>query len=406
MALLIAPQQHDDKRVDTAKEDVAVRVLQIVPDLDSGGAERTTVDIAKALTEAGWGALVATRGGRLAHELRENGGELIRMDAASKNARTIFANAGRLARLIRERNISLIHARSRAPAWSALMASRRANIPFVTTYHGIYNAKGPLKRWYNSVMARGDVVIANSQWTADHIFANYSSRKKRVMVIPRGIDLAYFDPEKVTPERVVRLRSEWHVRPGERVILLPGRLSRWKGQLQFLEAIGLLLRAGRFPDRIRAVVAGDAQGRDRYVEELKLMIAREDLHGVAEISSHVEDMAAAYCAADIVVSASTEPEAFGRVPPEAAAMGRVVIATDHGGTRETVLPGQSGLLVKPGSASALADGLYDLLARRPEELSRMGANGRVHIARNFSLERMCAETLAVYRSLIPGAAKA
>ena len=406
MALLIAPQQSDDNRTDTAKEDTALRVLQILPDLDSGGAERTTVDIAKALTAAGWGALVASRGGRLAHELKSNGGELVRIDAASKNVRTIFANAGRLARLIRERNISLIHARSRAPAWSALMASRRANIPFVTTYHGIYNAKGPLKRWYNSVMTRGDVVIANSQWTAEHIRAMYPSRKKQLVVIPRGIDLAYFDPEKVTPERVARLRGEWHVRPSERVILLPGRLSRWKGQAILLEALGLLVRAGRLPGGIRAVIAGDAQGRDRYAEELNAMIASQDLHGVAQVSSHIEDMAAAYCAADIVVSASSEPEAFGRVPPEAAAMGRVVIATDHGGTRETVLPGQSGLLVKPGNAAALADALQDLLARRPEELSRMGANGRVHIARNFSLERMCTETLAVYRSLIPGAAKA
>src|SRR5262249_42267474 len=201
------------------------RVLQILPDLDSGGAERTTVDIAKALTAAGWGALVASRGGRFAHELKSNGGELIRMDAASKDIRTIFANAGRLARLIRERKISLIHARSRAPAWSALMASRRANVPFVTTYHGIYSASGPLKRWYNSVMAGGDIVIANSQWTADHIRATYPSRKKRVLVIPRGIDLAYFDPETVASERVAKLKSEWHIRPGERVIFLPGRLS-------------------------------------------------------------------------------------------------------------------------------------------------------------------------------------
>ncbi len=406
MAVLIAPQQSEDRPADTAKKAAAPSILQVVPDLDAGGAERTTVDIAKALTAAGWSALVASRGGRLAHELRENGGELIRMDAASKDLRTIFANAGRFARLIRERNISLIHARSRAPAWSALMASRRANIPLVTTYHGIYTANGPLKRWYNSVMVRGDIVIANSQWTAEHIRAAYPSRGKRVLVIPRGIDLSYFDPEKVAPERAVKLRGDWRVRPGERVILLPGRLSRWKGQLVFLQALGLLQRAGRLPEGVRAVIAGDAQGRDRYVQELQAMIAREDLHGVAEISSHIDDMAAAYSAADIVVSASTEPEAFGRVPPEAAAMGRVVIATDHGGARETVLPGQSGILVKPGNATSLADALYDLLARRPEELTRMGANGRVHIGRNFSLERMCAETLAVYRRLIPAAAKA
>jgi glycosyltransferase involved in cell wall biosynthesis len=387
-----------------AAEPAVPAILQIVPALDTGGAERTTIDIARALKETGWTALVATRGGRLAAELNEAGGELIRMRVDSKNPRAIWANAAELARLIRERNISLIHARSRAPAWSALFAARRCHIPFVTTYHGIYRAKGPLKRWYNSVMAKGDVVIANSQWTANHVRATYAP--KRLVTIPRGIDLAHFDPAKVDADRVAALRARWHVQENERLVLLPGRLSRWKGQLVLLGAVGLLQKNDRLPDGVRVVIGGDAQKRDLYREELKEAVTRHELHGVASIEEHIEDMPAAYCAADIVVSASTDPEAFGRVPPEAGAMGKPVIATDHGGARETVLNGETGLLVAPGNVSALADALADLLARPKEELSAMGAKGRAHIVQNFSLDRMCAETLAVYRELLQDAPKA
>lgn len=373
-------------------------ILQIVPALDTGGAERTTIDIARALKETGWTALVATRGGRLAPELADAGGELVRMRVDSKNPRTIWSNAAELVRLIRERNISLLHARSRAPAWSALLAARRCRIPFVTTYHGIYRAKGPLKRWYNSVMAKGDVVIANSQWTAAHVREIYAP--KRLVTIPRGIDLKHFDPAKVDADRVAALRGRWHVPENERLVLLPGRLSRWKGQLILLGAVAQLQKTDRLPRGVRVVIGGDAQKRDLYREELKEAVTRYELDGVASIEDHIEDMPAAYCAADIVVSASTDPEAFGRVPPEASAMGKPVIATDHGGARETVLDGETGLLVPPGNVGALADALADLLTRPREELAAMGAKGRDHIVQNFSLERMCAETLAIYRELL------
>jgi glycosyltransferase involved in cell wall biosynthesis len=387
-----------------AAEPAVPTILQIVPALDTGGAERTTIDIARALKAAGWTALVATRGGRLAPELQEAGGELIRMKADSKNPRTIWANAAELVRLIRERNISLLHARSRAPAWSAYLAARRSGIPFVTTYHGIYNARGPFKRWYNSVMARGDVVIANSQWTAEHVRASYAP--KRLVTIPRGIDLKYFDPAKVDAYRVTALRARWHVQGNERLVLLPGRLSRWKGQLVLLGAIAMLQKTDRLPRGVRVVIGGDAQKRGLYREELKEAVARYELHGVASVEDHIDDMPAAYSAADIVVSASTEPEAFGRVPPEAAAMGKPVIATDHGGARETLLNGETGVLVLPGNVTMLADALADLLARPKDQLAAMGAKGRAHIVQNFSLERMCSETLAVYRELLPDAPKA
>ena len=375
-------------------------ILQIVPSLDTGGAERTTIDIAKALVQSGFRALVVSEGGRLERELADAGGELIRLKVASKMPYRLFRNARALADIIVKENVLLVHARSRAPAWSGLVAAASTKSAGVTTYHGIYNAKGQLKRWYNSVMARGDAVIANSEWTARHILATYRFAPKRLTIIPRGLDLHAFDPRAVGPERILALRDSWRATQGMRVVLLPGRLTRWKGQLVFLSALARLRAEGRLPHTLRAVIAGDPQGRDSYTRELTAMIAREGLGDVVTMANHIADMPAAYLAADIVVSASTDPEAFGRVPPEAAAMGRPVIATDHGGARETVLAGASGLLVTPNSDKAMADALADLLGRTPAELAAMGEKGRAHIAANFTVERMCADTLGLYRTLM------
>ena len=377
-------------------------VLQVIPALSAGGAERSTVDIARALVQRGFRALVATQGGRMEHELVAAGAELIRMPVASKSPLRILRNARALARIIRTQNVVIIHARSRAPAWSALFAARRTGIPFVTTYHGVYNGRTRLKRYYNSIMAKGDAVIANSQWTANHILSVYRFQPKKLKVIPRGMDLDYFNPAKVEPERVKAMRDWWGAKDGERIVLLPGRLTRWKGQLVFVRAFAQLKREGRLPDRVRGVIAGDAQGRDAYMQEILATIAKEDVADTVVLATHIGDMPAAYLAADIVVSASTDPEAFGRVPPEAAAMGRPVIATDHGGARETVLSGESGLLVKPNSATALADALAELLAKTPKQLAAMGAAGRAHIEETYTVDRMCGETLALYGMLLGG----
>jgi glycosyltransferase involved in cell wall biosynthesis len=378
----------------------APAILQVIPELDAGGAERTTIDIAKALIASGYRALVATEGGRLERDLMLAGGELIRAKMASKKPHDIIINAAAIANIIRTQNVSVVHARSRAPAWSALIAARLTGAAFVTTYHGIYNGKGALKRRYNSVMARGDTVIANSEWTARHILATYRFQPKQLTIIPRGMDLGYFNPNSVSPERITTMRGWWLANDRERLILLPGRLTRWKGQLVFVRALARMKHEGHLPPDVRAVIAGALQGRSSYVSEIIGAIEENGLKEVVVMSDHVTDMAAAYLAADIVVSASTDPEAFGRIPPEAAAMGRPVIATDHGGARETVRSGETGLLVKPGSAAALAEGLRDLLARSPAELAAMGAKGRAHIEANFTVERMCADTLEVYRALI------
>lgn len=374
-------------------------ILQVIPGLDAGGAERTTIDMARALVCEDWRSLVASEGGRMEPLLASTGAELFRMPLNSKAPHKIFANARRLAKLIRTQNIKLIHARSRAPAWSALLAARRTGIPFVTTYHGIYNASNPFKRYYNSVMVRSDAVIANSQWTADHIVREHRIASERITVIHRGVDLEEFDPAGVSPDRIAALRARWNVGEGQMIVLLPGRLTRWKGQLVFLAALAQLARASAL-DNVRAVIAGDAQGRNDYIAELRAAIAQNGLEDTVPIMPHITDMPAAYLASDIVVSASTDPEAFGRVAAEAGAMGRPVIASDHGGARETVLPNRSGLLIPPNNTEALGHALSALLSAPDEERRRMGEAGRAYVRANFSLERMCTETIAVYRRLL------
>jgi glycosyltransferase involved in cell wall biosynthesis len=374
-------------------------ILQVIPRLDAGGAERTTVDIAAALTREGFRALVASEGGRLEPQIATGGGQVVRVPLDTKAPQRMLANSLRLSRLIRERHVNLIHARSRAPAWSALYAARANRVPLVTTYHGIYNAGHPLKRFYNSVMVRSDAVIANSQWTADHIVHEHGTARDRITVIHRGVDLEVFDPAGVEPARVEALRTQWGVDPGDNIVLLPGRLTRWKGQLVFIAALAQLERTGELKG-VRAILLGDAQGREAYVAELRDAIARNGLDRIVRITPHTSDIPAAYLASDIVVSASTDPEAFGRVAAEAGAMGIPVIATDHGGARETVLAGRSGFLATPGDVAALAKATRQLLSMTPEQWRDMGEAGRAHVRANFSLDRMCADTLAIYRRLL------
>ena len=373
--------------------------MQVVPELDAGGAERSTIDVANALVKAGLASIVVTAGGRMRDQL-DPAVHVVTLPVQTKNPFEMAANAGRMSAVVREKKVGLIHARSRACAWSAMMAANATHVPWLTTYHGIYNAKNFLKRLYNSIMVRGAATIANSEWTAAHIRATYKRPIKNLTVIPRGIDVEAFDPAKVSAERVAAQRAQWDVRKGERIVLLPGRIARWKGQIVFIEAVAMLKNAGRWPANARALIVGDPQGRLDYVDELKRAAAEKALTDAVIMAGHATDMPAAYMASDIVVSASTDPEAFGRVAAEASAMQRAVIATDHGGARETIVRGVSGLLTPPGDARALADALSDLLSRPPAALAQMGAAGRAHVAAHFTVERMCDETIALYRKLL------
>jgi len=374
---------------------IPLNVLQVIPALDAGGAERTAVDVARAVVEAGGKAWIATKGGRLAAEAVKAGAVIVEGPYETKNPLTIWRNAATLADLARKENIAIIHARSRAPAWSAYLAAQRTGAKYVATYHGIYNAKSGLKRWYNGIMARGDAVIANSHFTADHVLNEHKVDKAKLHVIPRGIDVDGFTPERVTNERIETLRKQWGLEGGRPVILMPGRLTRWKGQLVFIEALAKL------PDRdFEAVMVGDAQERDSYVDELRTALAKHNLTDLVRIPGHCSDMPAAFMVADIIVTPSIEPEAFGRVAVEAQAMGKPVVASRLGAQSETVVDGVTGFLFPPGDGGALAQGITRALALSPDARRAMAKAARERVLATYSVRAMCAATLKVYDGLL------
>jgi glycosyltransferase involved in cell wall biosynthesis len=325
------------------------------------------------------------------------GGEHILGSAASKNPwEVLVANPARLAALIKQENVSLVHARSRAPAWSALIAARRSNVPFVTTYHGIYNAKSAIKRWYNSVMTRGDIVIANSQFTKAHLIAQHGTDPAKVQVIYRGVDVDAFDPAAVSQARSLELARKWglslpSLRPR---IILPARLTEWKGQSVLIAALGIIKRQNL---DFEAILVGDSQGRDAYVDTLRAQIVTENLESQVHLVGHCSDMPAAFSLCDIAVTPSIEPEAFGRTAAEAQAMGLPIIASDLGGARETVDPGITGYLCKAGDATALANHLARVLSMPLEARKAMGAAGFARIRELFTTQSLQRDTLALYQ---------
>ncbi len=382
----------------TIKTAAEPTVLQVLPSLETGGVERGTVDIAGALAEAGWTALVASSGGVMVREVERVGAHHVELPVDSKNPCVMWANARRIERLIAEYKIDILHVRSRAPAWSALLAAKRTGVKLVTTFHGAYNAASPLKRWYNSVMTRGDKVIAISDYISAEIIGRYGADPAQVKVVPRGIDTDLFDPAAVSAERLITLATQWRLPDGAPVIMLPGRLTRWKGQQVLIEALGRLERRD-----VRCIIVGSDQGRTGYTRQLEGEIARRGIDDIAHVIGPCRDMAAAYMLADVVVSASTRPEAFGRVAVEAQAMGRPVIATDHGAARETVLAGETGWLVPPGDAGALTQAMREALAMDADTREAMADRAMVHVRANFSKELMCVRTMAVYRALLEDA---
>jgi glycosyltransferase involved in cell wall biosynthesis len=380
-------------------------ILQIIPRIDAGGAERTTIDVAAALVAAGARALVASEGGRLTSELQAVGGLLIPFPAATKNPLSMMLNARRLARLIIAERVDIVHARSRAPAWVALMACRIARTPFVTTFHGAYAGRSALKLRYNSVMARGDVVIANSDYTAGLVARLYPWARARLRVIHRGTDFSKFAAGAVAPARVARLRKDWSVTPDERIVLMAARLTGWKGHKVLIEAARRLKEWGI--EDVRYIMAGDAQGRGGYVKELDALIDKAGLKGIASRVGHCVDMPAAFLAASVVAVPSTAPEAFGRTAVEAQALGAPVVVSDLGAVSETVLSppqtapdARTGWRVKAGDAEALAEALQAALSLGASAREAMARRARTHVEGQFSLERMTRETLEAYVGLL------
>jgi len=371
-------------------------VLQVLPSLVTGGVERGTVEVAQALVEAGWTALVASAGGPMVRELTRVGAVHFQMPTDSKNPLVMRSNVARLQAVIGDYGVDIVHARSRAPAWSAQAAASRAGVHFVTTFHGTYSLGWwGLKRLYNSVMTKGERVIAISDFIAQHMFANYDIDPGKVRVIHRGVDFSRFEPGRVSAERIIQLATAWRLPDGYPVIMLPGRLTRWKGQAVLIEAIASLGRKD-----IRCLLVGSDQGRTGYREELLGLVKSHGLEEVVHIVGDCNDMPAAYMLSDVVVSASTDAEAFGRIVIEAQAMGRAVVAADHGGARETVVNGQTGLLTPPGDPAALGRAIETILGQSFAEREAMASQAMRHVRETFSKDRMCSQTLAVYREVL------
>lgn len=371
-------------------------ILQVLPALGGGGVERGTVEIAEAIAGAGWTSLVASSGGPRVAALERAGARHVTLPLGRKMPWSIRANARRLAALIRAEGVDIVHARSRAPAWAAYLACRATGARLVTTWHGIYNEDLPFKRRYNAVMARGELVIAISHYVADHLIARTGIDPARVRVIHRGVDPVLFDPAAIQPQRIEKLARAWDLLDGQTTVMLPGRLTRWKGQNVLIEALARLGQGD-----IRCLLVGDDQGRTAYRAELERR-AREA--GVAlTIAGHVDDMPAALKLADAVVHASTDAEAFGRVVIEAQAMGRPVIAADLGGPAETVENGVTGWRVKPGDPAALADTLSYVLSLPEAARATLGQQARDAVLEHFTTARMQAATLDVYREVLGAA---
>lgn len=375
-------------------------LLQVTPELETGGAEQTTIDVAHAVVAQGGKALVATRGGRMASRLEADGGRLAQMPAQSKNPLVMLGNAARLIDLIRREKVSLVHARSRAPAFSALWAAHATKTPFVATYHGVYNARSSLKRWYNAVMTKGTLVIANSEYTRAHVIAEHGVDPDRVVAIPRGVDLTRFEPGLVSRDRLSTLRSAWGLAADDRrlKVLLAGRLTRWKGQAMVIEAMARLKAAG--DPKILLLLVGDDQGRKAYRAELEAQIAAAGLQDDVRIVGHCDDMPAAYLLADVAIAPSLEPEAFGRTAVEPQVMGLPVLASDHGAARETVVPGETGWLVKPGDPEAWAVALAEARDAGASRRQIMGQSARARARQLYSVDAMCEATLKVYARIL------
>ena len=379
-----------------------LKVLQVIPKLGYGGAETGCYDIAHYLPENGCKSFIVTSGGELLKFVDKNKVKVFKLPVQSKNPILILINAIILTFIILFNNISIIHARSRAPAWSCLIASKITSRKFVTTFHGTYNFKSSLKKLYNSVMVRSDLIIAGSNFIFSHIkenYSNYLNQKKKLLVVFRGINVDYFDPTTKLETEEKKLLKQWEIEKDKKIILLPGRLTTWKGQEVFIEAINLVnIELGY--EAFYAVILGSDQGRDLYKKKLIRLSEQYRLTKQLRFIDHCKDMALAYKVSDIIVSASIEPEAFGRVSVEAQSMEKPIIASNIGGSNETVIDEKTGYLFKAGDAKSLSQKILKTLTIDETQLKLIGVEGRKNIVQKFNVEKMCFSTYSEYKRLI------
>ena len=378
------------------------KVLQVIPKLGYGGAETGCYDIAHYLPENNCESFIVTSGGELTKFIDKKKVKLIRLPVHSKNPILILLNTIILIGIILFYNISIIHARSRAPAWSCLVASKLTGRKFVTTFHGTYNFSGKLKKFYNSVMVRSDLIIAGSNFIFSHIKENYASLidiKKKFLVIFRGINVDYFDPSATIEVEEKKLLEKWEIFENKKIILMPGRLTSWKGQELFIEAVNLVnIELGY--EAFYAVILGNDQGRDLYKKKLVKLCEKYNISKQIRFVDHCKDMALAYKISDIVISASIEPEAFGRVSVEAQSMQKLIIASNIGGSNETIIDEKTGLLFEAGDPKSLCKKIIRALTMDESRLKTIGIEGRKNIIKKFNVEKMCFSTYSEYKKLI------
>ena len=379
-----------------------LKVLQVIPKLGYGGAETGCYDIAHYLPENNCGSYIVTSGGELLKFIDKKKVKIIKLPVHSKNPLIIFINFLALIFIILINNISIVHARSRAPAWSCLIASKITGRKFVTTFHGTYNFNSRIKKFYNSVMVRSDLIIAGSNFIFSHIKENYTkylNAKKKLLVIFRGINVDYFDPTTKLDSDEKKLLKKWEIEKDKKIILLPGRLTGWKGQEVFIEAINLVnIELGY--EAFYAVILGSDQGRDLYKKKLIRLTEQYRLINQVKFIDHCKDMALAYKVSDIVVSASIEPEAFGRVAVEAQSMEKPIIASNIGGSNETVIDEKTGFLFESNNAKSLSQKILKILSMDEASLNSIGREGRKNIIQKFNVEKMCFSTYSEYKRIL------
>jgi glycosyltransferase involved in cell wall biosynthesis len=379
-----------------------LKVLQVIPRLGYGGAETGCYDIAHYLPENKCESFIVTSGGDLIKYVDKNKVKIIKLPVQSKNPLLILFNTIALIIIILFYKIDIVHARSRAPAWSCLFATKILGRKFVTTFHGTYNFRSKLKKFYNSVMVRSDLIIAGSNFIFSHIKENYSeflNNRKKLLVIFRGINVDYFDPTTNVEAEENKLLKKWEISENKKIILMPGRLTSWKGQELFLEALNLVnIQLGY--QAFYAVILGSEQGRDLYKKKLVRLIEQFRMTKQVKIIDNCKDMALAYKVSDIVISASIEPEAFGRISVEAQSMKKIIIASNLGGSNETVIDEKTGYLFKSGDAKSLCEKILKVLNLDELTIKSLGIEGRKNIVNKFNVEKMCFSTYSEYKKLI------
>lgn len=371
--------------------------MQVIPELGAGGAEQGCIDIAAEIVKADAKAIIVSNGGYRVPELERIGALHINLPVHSKNPVIMWRNIGRLRRLIKKHNVDIVHARSRAPAWSAWRACQNTDAHYMSTCHAPYNIGNEAKRLYNASIAQGEIVIAISDYVADYLKKNYAIDPTRIRTIHRGIPMDRFHPAFVTPERMIGLSTQWRIPDSANIIMLPGRITRWKGHHVLIEAISKIDN-----DDLFCVIIGSDQGRKEYRTELEESIAEKGLQSRIRIVDQCHDMPAAYMLSTVVISASTDPEGFGRIPVEAQAMGRPIIATDHGGAKETVIPGKTGWLIPPSDSDALAHAIEEAISLNASQRAVLATRSMAHVAAHFTKDIMAEKTLDIYAELLKG----